>query len=71
VFNVEILQYDSLLTSYTSLHRVWNYDEAIPLNTFDNHNSSDRGISKLCLVNELDDSLLLVASRKFHLILHL
>lgn len=42
--------------------RVWNYEEATPLNSFENHNLSDRGISKLCLVNELDDSLLLVAS---------
>lgn len=42
--------------------RVWNYEEATPLNSFDNHNSSDKGISKLCLVNELDDGLLLVAS---------
>ncbi|CAL9769463.1 unnamed protein product [Musa acuminata subsp. burmannicoides] len=42
--------------------RIWNYEEATPLNSFDNHDSSDRGISKLCLVNELDDSLLLVAS---------
>lgn len=45
--------------------RVWNYEEAIPLDAFDNHTLSDRGISKLCLVNELDDSLLLVASCKF------
>ncbi|CAD5170829.1 unnamed protein product [Musa acuminata subsp. malaccensis] len=42
--------------------RVWNYEEATLLNCFDNRESSDRGISKLCLVNELDDSLLLVAS---------
>ncbi|KAH7672543.1 Regulatory associated protein of TOR protein [Dioscorea alata] len=42
--------------------RVWNYEEATPLNSFINHDFSDRGISKLCLVNELDDSLLLVAS---------
>ncbi|XP_074581957.1 regulatory-associated protein of TOR 1-like [Curcuma longa] len=42
--------------------RVWNYEEATTLNSFDNHESSDRGISKLSLVNELDDSLLLVAS---------
>ncbi|EHA8592087.1 putative Regulatory-associated protein of TOR 1 [Cocos nucifera] len=41
---------------------VWNYEEATSLNSFDNHDLSDRGISKLCLVNELDDSLLLVAS---------
>ncbi|KAK0583835.1 hypothetical protein LWI29_003693 [Acer saccharum] len=42
--------------------RVWNYEDAIELNSFDNHNFPDKGISKLCLVNELDDSLLLVAS---------
>ncbi|KAK1270551.1 Regulatory-associated protein of TOR 1 [Acorus gramineus] len=42
--------------------RVWNYDEGILLNSFNNHEFSDKGISKLCLVNELDDSLLLVAS---------
>lgn len=42
--------------------RIWNYDEATLLNSFDNHNFPDKGISKLCLVNELDDSLLLVAS---------
>ncbi|PKU65192.1 regulatory-associated protein of TOR 1 isoform X1 [Dendrobium catenatum] len=42
--------------------RVWNYEDATQLNSFSNHYSSDGGISKLCLVNELDDSLLLVAS---------
>lgn len=42
--------------------RVWNYEDATSLNSFDNHDLSDRGISRLCLVNELDDSLLLVAS---------
>ncbi|KAK9920305.1 hypothetical protein M0R45_028863 [Rubus argutus] len=45
--------------------RVWNYQEAkeaILLNSFDNHDYPDKGISKLCLVNELDDSLLLAAS---------
>ncbi|XP_061954351.1 regulatory-associated protein of TOR 1-like isoform X1 [Populus nigra] len=42
--------------------RVWNYEEAKLLNGFDNHDFPDKGISKLCLVNELDDSLLLVAS---------
>lgn len=42
--------------------RIWNYNEATLLNSFDNHNFPDKGISKLCLVNELDDSLLLVAS---------
>ncbi|KAJ4978640.1 hypothetical protein NE237_009420 [Protea cynaroides] len=42
--------------------RVWNYEEASLLNSFDNHDFPDKGISKLCLVNELDDTLLLVAS---------
>ncbi|KAG7576530.1 WD40 repeat [Arabidopsis thaliana x Arabidopsis arenosa] len=42
--------------------RVWNYEEATLLNGFDNHDFPDKGISKLCLVNELDDSQLLVAS---------
>ncbi|KAF3448860.1 hypothetical protein FNV43_RR09576 [Rhamnella rubrinervis] len=42
--------------------RVWNYEDASPLNSFDNHDFPDKGISKLCLVNELDDSLLLAAS---------
>ncbi|PHT96601.1 Regulatory-associated protein of TOR 2 [Capsicum chinense] len=42
--------------------RVWNYEEATLLNSFDNHGYPDKGISKLCLVNELDESLLLVAS---------
>ncbi|XP_076922188.1 regulatory-associated protein of TOR 1-like [Bidens hawaiensis] len=42
--------------------RVWNYEEATLLNSFNNHEYPDKGISKLCLVNELDESLLLVAS---------
>ncbi|KAK4798865.1 hypothetical protein SAY86_024230 [Trapa natans] len=42
--------------------RVWNYEDAVPLNGFDNHDFPDKGISKLCLINELDNSLLLVAS---------
>ncbi|KAL0675932.1 hypothetical protein Bca4012_003913 [Brassica carinata] len=42
--------------------RVWNYEEATLLNGFDNHDFPDKGISKLCLINELDDSFLLVAS---------
>ncbi|KAF2305223.1 hypothetical protein GH714_003153 [Hevea brasiliensis] len=42
--------------------KIWNYEDAVLLNGFDNHNFPDKGISKLCLVNELDDSLLLVAS---------
>lgn len=32
------------------------------MNTFENHKLSDRGLSKLLLINELDDSLLLVGS---------
>ncbi|KZV17160.1 regulatory-associated protein of TOR 1-like [Dorcoceras hygrometricum] len=42
--------------------RVWNYEEATLLNSFDNHDYPDKGVSKLCLVNELDENLLLVAS---------
>ncbi|XP_059639514.1 regulatory-associated protein of TOR 1-like isoform X2 [Cornus florida] len=44
--------------------RIWNYEDATLLNSFDNHDCPNKGISKLCLVNELelDDSLLLVAS---------
>lgn len=42
--------------------RIWNYAKATLLNSFDNHGFPDKGISKLCLVNELDDSLLLSAS---------
>lgn len=41
---------------------MWNYEEATLLNGFDNNDFPDKGISNLCLVNELDDSLLLVAS---------
>ncbi|KAK2373128.1 regulatory-associated protein of TOR 2 (RAPTOR2) [Trifolium repens] len=41
---------------------IWNHEEATLLNSFDNHDFPDKGISKLCLVNELDDSLLLAAS---------
>uniref|UniRef100_A0A2P2MA86 Regulatory-associated protein of TOR 1 isoform X1 n=1 Tax=Rhizophora mucronata TaxID=61149 RepID=A0A2P2MA86_RHIMU len=43
--------------------RVWNYDECTFLNGFDNHDFPEKGISSFCLLNELDDSLLLVASR--------
>lgn len=46
------------------VNRIWNYEEATLLNSFDNHSYPDKGISKLCLVNELDESLLLVASSK-------
>ncbi|BBN00072.1 regulatory associated protein of mTOR [Marchantia polymorpha subsp. ruderalis] len=42
--------------------RIYNYEEEQLVNTFDNHNAPDKGVSKLCLLNELDDSLLLVAS---------
>ncbi|KAK1437167.1 hypothetical protein QVD17_02953 [Tagetes erecta] len=42
--------------------RIWNYEEATLLNSFNNHEFPNKGISKLCLVNELDESLLLVAS---------
>ncbi|GFY95751.1 regulatory-associated protein of TOR 1 [Actinidia rufa] len=42
--------------------RIWNYEEATLLNSFDNHDFPEKGISKLCLLNELDDSLLLAGS---------
>ncbi|XP_057866862.1 regulatory-associated protein of TOR 1 isoform X1 [Cryptomeria japonica] len=42
--------------------RIWNYEEPFQMNNFDNHDGANRGISKLSLVNELDDSMLLVAS---------
>lgn len=42
--------------------RVWNYEEATLLNSFSNHDYPDKGVSKLCLVNELDENMLLVAS---------
>ncbi|AQK56955.1 Regulatory-associated protein of TOR 1 [Zea mays] len=41
---------------------VWNYDDAQPVNSFHNHKLSDRGLSKLLLINELDECLLLAAS---------
>ncbi|CAH1425764.1 unnamed protein product [Lactuca virosa] len=41
---------------------IWNYEEATLVNSFSNHECPDKGISKLCLVNKLDESLLLVAS---------
>lgn len=46
------------------LCRIWDYDADEVVNTFENHNNSEKGVSKLCLLNELDDSLLLVASSK-------
>ncbi|XP_042050118.1 regulatory-associated protein of TOR 1-like isoform X1 [Salvia splendens] len=42
--------------------RVWNYEEATLLNSFSNHDYPDKGASKLCLVNEFDENMLLVAS---------
>ena len=48
--------------SSVSHARVWNYDDAVPVNTFENHKLSERGLSKLLLINELDESLLLVGS---------
>jgi len=46
-------------------HRIWNHEKATLLNSFDNHDFPNKEISKLCLVNELDDSLLLAASCTF------
>lgn len=48
--------------------RIWDYEEAAVVNTFDNHNTPDKGVSKLCLLNELDDSLLLVASSELFIV---
>eukprot|EP00252_Welwitschia_mirabilis_P005146 TRINITY_DN15582_c0_g2_i1.p1 TRINITY_DN15582_c0_g2~~TRINITY_DN15582_c0_g2_i1.p1 ORF type:complete len:1293 (+),score=268.23 TRINITY_DN15582_c0_g2_i1:213-3881(+) len=42
--------------------RVWNYEDCTQLNMFENHDGTKGGLSKLCFVNELDDSMLLVAS---------
>ncbi|XP_039830478.1 regulatory-associated protein of TOR 1-like [Panicum virgatum] len=42
--------------------RVWNYDDVLPVNSFENHKLSNRGLSKLLLINELDESLVLAAS---------
>nr|PNR35773.1 hypothetical protein PHYPA_021623 [Physcomitrium patens] len=42
--------------------RILDYDLGEVVNTFENHNAPDKGVSRLCLLNELDDSLLLVAS---------
>ncbi|THF96940.1 hypothetical protein TEA_024165 [Camellia sinensis var. sinensis] len=41
---------------------IWDYEKTTLLNSFDNHDYFVKGISKLCLVNELDGNLLLVAS---------
>ena len=38
---------------------------------FDNHKAADKGVSRMCVLNELDDSLLLVASSKYMTILAL
>lgn len=58
--------FDIELFLYSYLVRVWNYEEATLLNSFDNHDYPDKGISKLCLLNELDESMLLVASSNSH-----
>ncbi|KAL8094277.1 hypothetical protein AgCh_035976 [Apium graveolens] len=42
--------------------RVWNYEDAAILNSYSNHEFLDKGVSKLCLINELDNSLLLAVS---------
>ncbi|KAG5037417.1 hypothetical protein JHK86_018257 [Glycine max] len=47
------------------LYSIWNYEEVALLNIFYNHDFPDKGISKLCLVNELNDSFLLAASCTF------
>lgn len=44
--------------------RIWNYEEGQTVNQLDKHTGTEKGISRMCLMNELDDSLLLVASSK-------
>eukprot|EP00246_Nothoceros_aenigmaticus_P010872 TRINITY_DN2780_c0_g1_i3.p1 TRINITY_DN2780_c0_g1~~TRINITY_DN2780_c0_g1_i3.p1 ORF type:complete len:984 (+),score=169.84 TRINITY_DN2780_c0_g1_i3:2-2953(+) len=41
---------------------IWNYEEGEIVNSFENHFAPDKGVSRLCMLNELDESLLLVAS---------
>lgn len=48
--------------------RVWDYEEATVVNAFENHMGLDKGVSKLCLLNETDDSLLLVASSELFVV---
>ncbi|KAK9213740.1 hypothetical protein WN944_005725 [Citrus x changshan-huyou] len=50
---------NALAVRYLFNRKIWNYEEATLLNSFVNHNFPNKGISKLCLVNELDASLLL------------
>ena len=45
---------------------MWNYDDVLPVNSFENHKLSNRGLSKLLLINELDESLVLAASSMPH-----
>eukprot|EP00850_Spirogloea_muscicola_P012963 SM000086S23015 [mRNA] locus=s86:21057:31095:- [translate_table: standard] len=42
--------------------RIWNYEDGVTMNVFQNQSSPGEGISRLCLLNELDESLLLIAS---------
>ncbi|GAQ83620.1 HEAT repeat protein [Klebsormidium nitens] len=42
--------------------RIWNYEEGQTVNQLDKHTGTEKGVSRLCLMNELDDSLLMVAS---------
>ncbi|XP_024514847.1 regulatory-associated protein of TOR 2 [Selaginella moellendorffii] len=42
--------------------RIWSHEDGSLLNDFHNHESHSKGFSRLCLINELDESLLLAAS---------
>lgn len=59
--NLDVVAYSSNDHKHC-LCRILDYEESEVVNTFDNHIAPDKGVSKLCLLNELDDSLLLVAS---------
>ena len=49
--------------------RIWNYEEGQTVNQLDKHTGTEKGVSRLCLMNELDDSLLMVASSKPRILL--
>ena len=43
---------------------MWDYEEGAEVNVYENHNGLHKGVSRMCLLNELDDSLLLLVSSK-------
>jgi hypothetical protein len=55
---------EKTLIQLLAASRIWNYEEGQTVNQLDKHTGTEKGISRMCLMNELDDSLLLVASSK-------